>query len=176
MKLQRRLLSQPPCTLSAPVTPIAVDTEPQAEMAVSMDHALRRAWGHYLDPMGWDYFVTLTSSRALSYDQAKRQFASFIRRLERDSYNYVSWFRIRDGDGSTHHSHFHALLGDIPHLTSRAVEQAWRLGHTRVLRYERGRGASYYIASHITNFAAEHDISSYLPGTHLSSPHRRRRR
>ena len=72
----------------------------------------------------------------------------YIRRLTRIAQGPVSWFRVIEY-GSSGNAHLHVLLSRTAHLSVDRLRAAWKLGHTHVQRYDRSRGAAFYLTKEI---------------------------
>ena len=59
--------------------------------------------------------------------------------------------------------HYHCLIGGVQPLRRLTAKDLWEVhGHARVLAYEHGRGANFYLGKYITKEGASFDASHNL--------------
>jgi len=133
--------------------------------------ALKQAWGRHLVRYPWTHFATLTFRQESVQDYARRQFGSFVRRVEREIGGSTYWFYGTEF-GNLGRLHLHALLGRTESLPREVLEKLWLCGHSRFRDYDpkigadKGdgiTGAAYYVTKYITKDLADYDVSPGFP-------------
>jgi hypothetical protein len=66
-----------------------------------------------------------------------------VRRLERVAQRRLDWFLVVER--SAGFAHVHALISGADDLALNRLQRAWKLGFTRVERYDPQRGAAFYL-------------------------------
>lgn len=117
----------------------------------------RAALGAWLGQYDWDHFSTLTFAEPPSEHAAVRGFGRWIRRLEQRTQHAVHWVYTIERCASSAR-HIHALLHGTGCLSVSSVRAAWGHGYTRVLVYDRRRGAARYVAKFVAWGDPEWDI------------------
>ena len=118
----------------------------------------RRAWGKWLDEAeSWEHFATLTFDFDCSPVSAVRYFAKWLRRLERKAQQQVGWFYVVE-PGAAGQAHLHVLLSGTSRLGAEGCQSAWANGRAQVDEYEKGGGASRYVAKTLDCDSAEYDL------------------
>jgi len=105
-----------------------------------------RVWGDFLNEFEWTFFTTLTFDRERSPWAAEREYRAWVRRVEQRTQAKVSWFYVveRSRGGRIHlHSLCHSPngIGTLGHF-----DGAWGRGRVHIERYDKKRGARYYVA------------------------------
>ncbi|MDB4912583.1 MAG: hypothetical protein JWM95_227 [Gemmatimonadetes bacterium] len=107
---------------------------------------MREQLGEHFASFNWAHVCTLTPK---VHDCTPRSLAreferGFIRRLERSAQRRVCWVRaLERSPGGIFH--LHALVAGTQCLQEKAIERKWKLGLAHVRRYDRTRGAAWYI-------------------------------
>ncbi len=113
---------------------------------------LQAAWGEFLRPHPWAWFVTLTFADPVHPEQANKRFRRWIAALERHpdrcAHGPIVWAR---GDERQRRQvvHFHALLAGVEKIQIFAAINLWRRiggGWARIEPYDPSRGGEFYIA------------------------------
>jgi hypothetical protein len=153
---------------------------------------LKEAWGRHLARYPWTHFCTLTFKKESVQDYARRQFLSFVRRVDReigDASMIEVGALVRDGKrfarrergsacywfygtefGNLGRMHLHALIGRTESLPREVLEKLWLCGHSRFREYDpligsgELRGAAHYVTKYITKDLADYDVSPGFPG------------
>lgn len=129
--------------------------------ATQVGTQLKAAWGAHLGRYPWTHFATLTFSQESVQDYARRQFLSFVRRVERDA-GPTYWFYGTEF-GKLGRMHLHALLGRTELMTRDELQEHWPCGFSRFLPYDSQLGAAHYVSKYITKDLADYDVSPGFP-------------
>lgn len=121
----------------------------------------------------WDVWLTGTFQPDKSYKDTintKRAFGRFINDLQVKYNKDVGYFmaveRFKDGQ----FTHVHAVLSCTGDLRYKQIGETWRerYGRESVERYEKGRGANYYVTKYISKELCDWDFkfirSLTIPG------------
>jgi hypothetical protein len=119
----------------------------------------RRAMGDWLDEGAWSHVVSLTAAGMATTSRLSSKFHNYARRVGRIARRPLAWFYVIERGHGGDRPHLHALLANTGELSTKQLENAWRLGYTRVAKYDPMQGASYYITKDIATNAVEYDIS-----------------
>lgn len=114
------------------------------DVGVNERGELWRAWGLYLNRFDWSHFATLTTRRSMPEESLRNEFRRWHRALERRAQQPVTWFWAMERT-CTGHAHLHALVGECGHLPSDALRDAWKCGYSKCERFERSKGAAFYL-------------------------------
>jgi hypothetical protein len=87
--------------------------------------------------------------------------ACYHKRLERPYYFRVTEMQERDV------MHFHSLIGGVGDIRRLLFKDLWELhGFARVEKYERGKGANFYVGKYLTkadgDIRLSHNLSKHL--------------
>ena len=139
---------------------------------------LKQAWGDWLTELGdriggWNWFCTLTFrpiERRGSWDKpgwsysgrAWDAWVGFLRCLR--GIGEPSWVRGREYQHWRGVPHFHALIGDVGDLRR---DEAWawwfdKYGFARILPYDRGLGAGFYLCKYVVKELGDIEFSRNL--------------
>lgn len=115
-------------------------------------HSLARAWGDWLDPLPFDWFVTLTFPVQVHPEQAHKRWRRWIRALEhhpkRPAGIDLIWARA-DEQQRRQVIHFHALIalvGSVPIFSAGKLWERIGGGWAHIRPYQSGLGGAYYIS------------------------------
>jgi hypothetical protein len=122
---------------------------------------LRWEWGFWLGGFSWNHFVTLTFGSRADLDYALRQFARWIRDLERRAQQPVLW-AVAPERTTANVFHLHVLLLGTAALRRESIERSWRHGFSRATRYDDRLGASHYLPKAIDDDWCEIDVDPRL--------------
>lgn len=125
-------------------------------------HPLHDALGSFLEGYQWAHFHTLTFRRESGEEYARREWKRYLRLLTLEAGVPLQWFYGIEHGERFGRVHIHALTGNTERLPRDVMAEQWRAGHSRIVPYEPGRGASHYIAKYVTKEMAEWDISGAL--------------
>lgn len=128
------------------------------------------AWVAMIRAVSWDHFAHLTFKGPNSAAAACRDFARFVRFLERCAQGPVDWAVSVERTHPVHH-HLHALIKGTGRLRPRFLQGRWTHGHSRITVYRPNGGAAAYLTKAITPDTCDIDISGRLRPT---VPHGRR--
>lgn len=136
-------------------------------MEYSQVQELRQALSDWVSDRPWDWYATLTFRREVRNTSiAKRNFGRFTSWLgkvyEVDPKYFLAVERFRDGWGT----HLHALLWvGGPNMLGQAplIRPAWewwfrKYGMARIMVYDSGLGASYYLSKYLTKDLCDWDF------------------
>lgn len=153
--------------VNAAVTVAVIARHPQ-----TLDRSLLPAWGAFLSDFAWHHFLTLTFRRESVQDFARRQFLSYIGRLERESGRSLFWFYGTEY-GKLGRLHLHALTGNTDGMGA-VLNAEWyqdanrgARGFARVKEYDPLLTAAHYVTKYITKSLADYDLSPQLAATPL---------
>jgi len=127
-------------------------------------HGIRRLrweWGHWLSGFSWNHFVTLTFGSRADLHYALRQFARWIRDLERRARQPVLW-GVAPERTTADTVHLHVLLSGTGALHRDCIERSWQPGFARSTGYDDRLGASHYLAKGISDYWCEIDVDPRL--------------
>ena len=130
---------------------------------------LNQAWGQFVDEVGgrkggWDWFATLTF-RDRTEEEVKRGWTKVgWKYSERACDGFLGWltlvkglgdiwwFRAREYQHWRGVPHWHLLIGGVEELRRDEVWAWWfdRYGFARILPYDPGLGARYYLTKYVT--------------------------
>ena len=149
-----------------------------------MDGDLAEAWGQFLSPFPWDWFCTFTfrvrvepawtacgrsdrghqSDGQVSTFSAHRLFARFMRDVEAASGQPAFWFRGDEYGPAGGRFHIHALVGNVAAERRLYWMDEWnrRAGYARILPFEAGRGAAYYVSKYVVKQFGDWDLSENI--------------
>jgi len=138
-------------------------------------------WGNFLERLGktypWDWFCTFTfSNPSVTADGAHYWFRRYLARAEGLTKPYA--FRADEYGGQNGRLHLHALVGNVDHLLRFCGERLssnrwgteccwlhrWPCGHARILPYDPGRGARFYIAKYVTKNLGDWELMGFDEG------------
>jgi len=128
---------------------------------------LKEAWGEWLSTnWEWDWFVTLQykpltpkvgSSGVITgvgWDRSERDWHSWLQDVTHeavrpDGMSPPYWFRGREPNKDRYGTHFHALVGNVGHVSRKEAWQRWynQHGNARIEPYDPRRGAGFYVAN-----------------------------
>ena len=123
---------------------------------------LRSGWGDFLERFHWSHFGTLTFRQERSQQSAVRDFRRWVRRVEQRSGGRVDWMFAVEPT-YTGAAHVHCLLNTTKETTVEKLRDAWQAGFSKIVRYDRARGARHYLMKNVgTDGLLEYEISSRL--------------
>jgi len=121
--------------------------------ALAAARAAQSEFGAAIGEVPWDWFTTHTFK------------ADYVSRKAADR-SWYTWFdAVRTSAGSSREPyyfrceeyqdrgtlHYHALVGGVGELSRLLLKDAWEMdGFARVLPYDPGRGANYYVGKYLT--------------------------
>ncbi|GAH89893.1 unnamed protein product, partial [marine sediment metagenome] len=138
----------------------------------------RRAFGEWLSRPQWDWFTTHTfKAEFVSQEQSDRAWYSWFNglRVSAKALGYTGslygeqapfYFRVAEyQDRGT--LHFHALIGGVGDIRRLLFKDMWELnGHARILPYQAGKGANFYVGKYLTKDASDirfsHNLTRHL--------------
>lgn len=125
---------------------------------------LREAWGQFLSQFPWDWFVNLTFRGEVPTFRAYRIVDKFLRDLEAAASVPIHWFRADEYGTRFGKFHMHLLIGNVAHLRRLYWMDEWnrRAGYARILPFDSGKGAVFYVAKYITKQGGEFAMSENL--------------
>lgn len=149
--------------------------------ALARGGGLVGAWGEFLSRWAWDWFVTLTFREPVPSFRAYRLFRKFVRDVEKAAGLPIAWFLAFEYGPRGGRLHLHVLMLNVGHLHRLYWMDEWnrRAGYARILPFERGRGAAYYVAKYVAKALGEWEVSGlpvavqpilYLPGAQKPLP------
>ena len=124
-------------------------------------HRWLRAWASLLRTCEWDHYVTLTIRWSVPADAAEAYFRRWARRVEQRAQCRLDWFLVLEHSFAGH-VHIHALVNNTGVLRSRELAAAWSWGWTRIVRYDRRRGAARYVSKNLDKPNVRYEISPRL--------------
>lgn len=106
-----------------------------------------RAFGDFLDRYEWHHWATLTpSSVDCSPLTLTREFCNgFVRRVAWAARGPLGWFYSLERGGAGVY-HLHAIISGTEHVSTRVVQSAWKIGHSRIERFDALQGACWYLS------------------------------
>ena len=119
---------------------------------------ITEAMGRFLDRFDWAHFHTLTFAQESGEDYAVREWGRWRRLVEREAGVALSWF-FGVEYGRLGRLHLHALTGNTERLPADVMRDQWRAGHSRILPYDRDKGATHYVSKYVTKQLAAWDLS-----------------
>lgn len=122
-------------------------------------HPLHEALGSFLEKYPWSHFHTLTFARESGEEYARREWRRYLRLVQLSAGVPLQWFFGIEHGERFGRVHVHALTGNTERLPRSLIAEHWRAGFSRILDYERGKGASHYLAKYVTKEMSEWDIS-----------------
>lgn len=136
---------------------------------------LKQAWGEWLSGLAvWHWYATLTfrdpspgetsrgyNKRGIGY--AKRAWVLFIQSLP-VIFSQIYWVRMFEYQHWRGVPHIHALIGGVQDLRRDEAWKWWfdRYGIARILPYDPGLGAGYYLCKYVTKELADIEFSANL--------------
>jgi len=138
----------------------------------------RRAFGEWLSLPEWDWYTTHTfKAEYVSPGQSDRAWYSWFNglRVSAKALGYTPslygelapfYFRVAEyQDRGT--LHFHSLIGGVGDIRRLLFKDMWELqGYARVLPYEAGKGANFYVGKYLTKDAGDirfsHNLTRHL--------------
>ena len=105
--------------------------------------------------------MTGTFSNQCSAPAARAAFQKYAESLERAAGTAIFWVCV-DEVGVFGRVHQHALIGNVQQLSRATWERRWRYGHARILCYDPGRGAAYYVTKYIAHPNSEFMLSDHI--------------
>ncbi|MBA7552274.1 hypothetical protein ES705_44832 [subsurface metagenome] len=135
---------------------MAWSTNPQGLMRRS-----RRAFGEFLSRPQWDWFTTHTfKAECVSPRQADKAWYSWFNSLRLAAkakgltpsiYGEVAPFYFRVAEYQNRGTlHYHALIGGVGEIRRLLFKDLWELnGYARILPYEAGKGANFYVGKYL---------------------------
>lgn len=136
--------------------------------------AVIQAWGQWLSELfQWDWFVTMTFRdppvdtpwrlwTKPGWAYAKRAWRGFVQAAQ-PALGQLAWVRCFEIQRDRGVVHIHALVGNVDPSVRRMdmVDWAWeRYGISRVLEYDPGQGAGYYLSKYLAKDLADIEISA----------------
>ncbi len=126
-----------------------------------------QAYSDWLDKIPWDFWCTLTFRYDPTPRAALRAFHTWLDQSEfwyrSDYYGFV----VTEDGRLNGRTHLHALMGTLGHLEAYRKElwREWhqRFGRARLEPYDKGKGASGYIAKYITKELGEWEVIGSWP-------------
>lgn len=146
--------------------------------AAGLDKRANTAFGEWLSKPDWEWYTTHTFK--LDYvsprqaDRAWYAWFNTVRMSVKTAGNALSvygigapyYFRATEyqARGTLH---YHALIGGVADLRRLTFKDAWELyGFARVLEYEPGRGANFYVGKYLTKTEGDirfsHNLTPFL--------------
>lgn len=157
------------------------DHRTDAPVCQSWRAELRQAWGSWLTELGkrrggWDWWATLTFRDPTLEDQARgwtkvgwkysgRAWDTFIRELGlRKGLHDVWWVYGREYQHWRGVPHIHALIGGVEKLRRMDMVDWWfeRYGIARILPYNPGLGAGFYLCKYVVKELGDIQLSNTL--------------
>jgi hypothetical protein len=135
---------------------------------ILLRRAAARATGDWLYAHVWEFFASLSFRVPVSERDAGRLFEKvWIRRLDWHARRATAWARITTGGDTSTRIHVHALIDARGHVSGDLLQSAWEFGNSRILRYDRSKGAAFYIGRHLRDSTALLTLSScrWRPGS-----------
>ncbi len=125
----------------------------KANKTKSRNAAITREVGDWLNIFPWEFFVTLTYARDdMSVFLAERCFNRYLNEYPAS----VIYFYVFEMHSLRVSPHVHLLIGEVGGI------KPWKHGMAKVLPYDPGLGANFYIAKHITSSNVWWDIQARL--------------
>lgn len=120
------------------------------------DKRVVREWGEWLKPRDWRWFCTMHFRYQVSVYSAKKCTSNFIKSISDNVDYYFAIERSRYGE----QMHVHILLGCVVGFDASDIRKEWvkRYGYSRILPYDKKRGAVYYVSKYVTNPIADYDF------------------
>lgn len=127
----------------------------------------RDAFGEWISTPVWQWFVSLTFARwDTSKWQAEELWQAWLNSLlltcKARGYPRPFYFRVTELQkrGTVH---YHVLLGGVGEIRRLLFKDLWELhGFARVLKYEPGKGANYYVGKYLSKTDCEMRFSHNL--------------
>lgn len=148
------------------------------ESANALAGRARTAFGELLARPSWDWYVTLTFREEMKSPKlADRAFYGWFnavrvgakKSLELPSiYGPESPYYFRCTEKQERDVlHFHALVGGVGNIRRLQFKDLWELhGYARVVKYEPGRGANFYVGKYLNkndgDIRFSHNLTPYL--------------
>jgi hypothetical protein len=127
----------------------------------AMSLRIANSYGSFLAQFDFAWYVTLTYATECSKGAARSKFKEYALDLERAAGTAIFWFCV-DEIGVFGRCHQHALIGNVQHLSRAIWERRWRHGHARILCYDPGRDAAYYVTKDIAHPNCEFMLSDNI--------------
>ena len=127
----------------------------------TMSLRMASSYGSFFTQFDFAWYLSLTYATECSEGAARAKFRQYALDLERAAGTLIFWFCV-DEIGVFGRFHQHALIGNVQHLSRATWERRWRYGHARILSYDPGRGAAYYVTKHIARPNCEFMISDHI--------------
>jgi hypothetical protein len=115
------------------------------------------AFGKWLNEFDWAWFITLTFRKPQSAQTANHAFLGFMDRLKKK----LNYFRVIEDADKPSLLHIHALIGSGDIVSpDKLIEDEWkrRHGKAKAQRYDKTKGAAYYINKHINSDKMDWDF------------------
>jgi hypothetical protein len=113
---------------------------------------LTQAWGDFLRPIPWEWFLTLTSASPVHPEQAKKRIERWIHAIEtnpaRNRQGPCRW-AVGWEYQQRRVLHAHMLLADVGAVPIFVALALWRRiggGSARIDRYDAAKAGAYYVA------------------------------
>jgi hypothetical protein len=137
-----------------------------------MSNPLSDAWGVFLGPYHWDWFVTLTFAGDVKTFTARNRCNAWLRSLECAAGQPIFWFRGDECGNRFGKFHMHLLIGNVAHLHRFSWMKRWELrnGWARIFKFDPTLGASYYVAKYVTKQFGEWELSDNLDAFKIRQP------
>jgi hypothetical protein len=137
---------------------------------------LRQELSDWIAQRDWQIWSTLTFKPERRYKdtiQTKKQFFKFIKKFgDEFGKNQIEYFIAVERFADGHFTHLHSLLNGVDGITYRQIGETWRglgFGREEVEKYEKDRGADYYLTKYVTKSICDWDFkfiknkNLYLP-------------
>jgi len=136
--------------------------------------ALKQAWGHWLTGLAeWEWFVTMTfrdprpaagTWTKPGWGYAKGAWNAFRKAIQ-GPLGEPAWVRCFELQPWRGVPHIHALVGNVDPAIRRMdmVDWCWdRYGMARVLPYDPGQGAGYYLCKYVAKELGDIEFGGIL--------------
>ena len=111
---------------------------------------LREAWVVFLNRYNWDWFATLTFRSPPTTYTANNRLRRWIKAIQKQERRKVGYYKGMEFT-KLGVPHFHLLMGNLDGVRRDKYWKLWfsQNGRARILPYNSGLGASYYLTKYV---------------------------
>jgi hypothetical protein len=137
-----------------------------------VSNPLSDAWGDFLAPFPWDWFVTLTFADEVKSFTGRNRCNAWLKSLGKAAGQPIFWFLGEELGDRSGRFHIHLLIGNVAHLHRFTWIKRWevRNGWARIFEFDPSLGAAYYVAKYVTKQFGEWDLSDNLNAFRIQQP------
>jgi len=132
-------------------------------MAVGLTREdVRQSWDRLLQSWEWEWFCSLTFKDKVSLHRADVLFRRWFRQLNRRNGLKVGYFKAVEWGKLRCVPHFHLLILGVGNSRRLSWMDRWHWGYARIYRFDRNRGAAYYLTKYCTKELADFELGGSL--------------